>query len=219
MERTELDIFASVKDNGISACFCRQLYKTCNCLRSQQRPATRGKLYCQLFMRCCIAKWIRRMLNVCSVCSVLVWHISPSHSLIWTLHLDLASVGNLLRQAAACVLWGWFRRKRNDHTAFCCKKYAYWIYNPLNTCTYVCSWLPWFDMFYKLLEKLGEVRGQADVTSLESCLSTLYALPVPLPSHTVLLPLAGFSQVTLLTCIDWLLYVCTSYFCAFFMSC
>lgn len=58
------------------------------------------------------------------------------------------------------------------------------------------SWLPWFDIFYKLLEKLGELCYHEDVSILQPALSALHSLPVPLAGHTAILPLAKFSQVT-----------------------
>lgn len=48
---------------------------------------------------------------------------------------------------------------------------------------YIFSRLPWFDVFYKLLNKISEITGGGDTGLLQLLLEAVYNTKVPAPNE------------------------------------
>ncbi|XP_061088126.1 DENN domain-containing protein 1B [Conger conger] len=59
------------------------------------------------------------------------------------------------------------------------------------TCLCILSYLPWFEVFYKLLNNLADCRTKGQTNEMRALLSTLYKHPVPEANSPVTLQLEG----------------------------
>ncbi|XP_043835001.1 DENN domain-containing protein 1C isoform X2 [Dromiciops gliroides] len=64
------------------------------------------------------------------------------------------------------------------------------------SCLCILSDLPWFEVFYKLLNSVGDLLAQDQVSEAEELLSTLYLHPVPGPKAPLGLSLEGKLKTT-----------------------
>ncbi|KAM8843650.1 DENN domain-containing protein 1B isoform 1-T1 [Synchiropus picturatus] len=61
-----------------------------------------------------------------------------------------------------------------------------------HTCLCIVSYLPWFEVFYKLLNNLADNLTKGQMKELILLLSSLYQQPVPLPSGSVTLKMVPY---------------------------
>ncbi|KAM9792278.1 DENN domain-containing protein 1B [Neosynchiropus ocellatus] len=61
-----------------------------------------------------------------------------------------------------------------------------------HTCLCIVSYLPWFEVFYKLLNNLADNLTKGQMKELKLLLSSLYQQPVPLPSGSVTLKMVPY---------------------------
>ncbi|KAJ8362950.1 hypothetical protein SKAU_G00117810 [Synaphobranchus kaupii] len=65
------------------------------------------------------------------------------------------------------------------------------------TCLCILSYLPWFEVFYKLLNNLADCRTKGQTNEMRELLSALYTYPVPEANSSVTLQLGEQLQVRL----------------------
>ncbi|XP_071947436.1 DENN domain-containing protein 1B-like isoform X2 [Antedon mediterranea] len=53
------------------------------------------------------------------------------------------------------------------------------------TCLCILSYLPWFEIFYKILNTLAELHNKAKVNDVNLVLKELYELHIPAPEHVI----------------------------------
>ncbi|KAG7491357.1 hypothetical protein MATL_G00002820 [Megalops atlanticus] len=63
------------------------------------------------------------------------------------------------------------------------------------TCLCILSYLPWFEVFYKLLNNLADYLTKGQTNEMRELLSVLYKHPVPLANSTVTLQLGEQLQI------------------------
>ncbi|KAM9314712.1 DENN domain-containing protein 1B isoform 2-T2 [Pholidichthys leucotaenia] len=69
-----------------------------------------------------------------------------------------------------------------------CQRFGFCrLTNSTHTCLCILSYLPWFEVFYKLLNNLAEYLSKGQTNEVKALLTTLYKQPIPLASGSVTL--------------------------------
>ncbi|XP_034452934.1 DENN domain-containing protein 1B isoform X2 [Hippoglossus hippoglossus] len=69
-----------------------------------------------------------------------------------------------------------------------CQRFGFCrLANSMHTCLCILSYLPWFEVFYKLLNSLADYMTKGQTNEMKALLAALYQQPVPLAAGSVTL--------------------------------
>lgn len=101
-----------------------------------------------------------------------------------------------------------------------CQRFGFCrLANTSQTCLCILSYLPWFEVFYKLLNNLADYLSKGQTSEAKTLLCELYKQPIPQVSGSVTLSMVNLchdprSHFKLYGCVT----VCGSCFCVIFFS-
>ncbi|XP_060905385.1 DENN domain-containing protein 1B isoform X2 [Labrus mixtus] len=74
-----------------------------------------------------------------------------------------------------------------------CQRFGFCrLTNSTNTCLCILSYLPWFEVFYKLLNNLADYLTKGQTNEMKALLAALYKQPVPLVPGSVTLQMVPY---------------------------
>ncbi|XP_061576798.1 DENN domain-containing protein 1B isoform X2 [Cololabis saira] len=69
-----------------------------------------------------------------------------------------------------------------------CQRFGFCrLTNSTQVCLCILSYLPWFEVFYKLLNNLADYLSKGQISEMKALLAALYQQPIPLPAGSVTL--------------------------------
>ncbi|XP_040002074.1 DENN domain-containing protein 1B isoform X2 [Xiphias gladius] len=74
-----------------------------------------------------------------------------------------------------------------------CQRFGFCrLTNSTQTCLCILSYLPWFEVFYKLLNNLADYLTKGQINEMKALLSALYKQPIPLAAGSVTLQMVPY---------------------------
>ncbi|XP_074541529.1 DENN domain-containing protein 1B isoform X2 [Halichoeres trimaculatus] len=74
-----------------------------------------------------------------------------------------------------------------------CQRFGFCrLTNSTNTCLCILSYLPWFEVFYKLLNNLADYLTKGQTNEMKALLAALYKQPIPLAAGSVTLQMIPY---------------------------
>ncbi|XP_035032468.1 DENN domain-containing protein 1B isoform X2 [Hippoglossus stenolepis] len=74
-----------------------------------------------------------------------------------------------------------------------CQRFGFCrLANSMHTCLCILSYLPWFEVFYKLLNSLADYMTKGQTNEMKALLAALYQQPVPLAAGSVTLQMVPY---------------------------
>ncbi|KAM6940227.1 LOW QUALITY PROTEIN: DENN domain-containing protein 1B [Xenentodon cancila] len=68
-----------------------------------------------------------------------------------------------------------------------CQRFGFCRLTSSTLCLCILSYLPWFEVFYKLLNNLADYLSKGQISEMKALLAALYQQPIPLPAGSVTL--------------------------------